>query len=236
MSLTKAPKGYRYPVTVISYVVWLYHRFNHSYRDVKEQLQFRGIDVSHETVRNWCYRFSTHFEQIIKKRNYKVKDKWHLDEMTLKINGVYFTLWRAVDSDGYELDIFLQKRRNKKSAIRFLSRLLGAYPMPRVIITDKLRSYNKPIKQMCPTTDHRSHKGLNNRVENAHQPTRRKEKCLIKFKSPHGVQKTLLLMGKVRNIFAVTVGRHTKKAEAQRASFTEAKAIWDDATQRLLEA
>ena len=74
MSLTKAPKGYRYPVTVISYVVWLYHRFNHSYRDVKEQLQFRGIDVSHETVRNWCYRFSTHFEQIIKKRNYKVKD------------------------------------------------------------------------------------------------------------------------------------------------------------------
>jgi len=156
--------------------------------------------------------------------------------MTLKINGVYFTLWRAVDSDGYELDIFLQKRRNKKSAIRFLSRLLGAYPMPRVIITDKLRSYNKPIKQMCPTTDHRSHKGLNNRVENAHQPTRRKEKCLSKFKSPHGVQKTLLLMGKVRNIFAVTVGRYTKKADEQRASFREAKAIWDDATQRLLEA
>lgn len=234
MSLTKAPKGHRYPVSVISYCVWLYHRFNHSYRDVKEQLQFRGIDVSHETVRNWCYKFSSHFEQVIKKRTYKVKDKWHLDEMTLKINGIYFILWRAVDSDGYELDIFLQKRRNKKSAIRFLSRLLGAYPMPRVIITDKLRSYNKPIKQMCPTTDHRSHKGLNNRVENAHQPTRRKEKCLIKFKSPHGVQKTLSLMGKVRNIFSVKVGRYIKNSNEQRESFIEAKAIWDDASQRLI--
>lgn len=173
---------------------------------------------------------------MIKKRKHKVSDKWHLDEMVIKVNAVYFILWRAVDSDGYELDVFLQKRRNKKSAIRFLSRLLGDYPKPRVIVTDKLKSYNKPIKQMCPGTDHRSHKGLNNRVENAHLPTRRKEKCLIKFKSPHGVQKTLSLMGKVRNIFAIKVGRYTKSANEQRLSFTEAKAIWDDASQRLLVA
>lgn len=104
--------------------------------------------------------------------------------MTLKINGEMFILWRAVDSEGHELDVFLQKRRNKKAAIRFLSRLLGSYLAPRVITTDKLKSYNKPIKFMCPTVDHRSHKRLNNRAENAHQPTRRKEKCLIKFKSP----------------------------------------------------
>ena len=93
----------------------------------------------------------------------------------------------AYDSDGYELDIFLQKRRNKKSAIRFLTRLLGNYPTPRVIVTDKLKSYIKPIRQMCPNTEHRSNKSLNNRAENAHQPTHRKEKSLIKFKSPHGV-------------------------------------------------
>ena len=79
--------------------------------------------------------------------------------MTIKINGEYFVLWRAVDSDGYELDAFLQKRKNKKSAIRFLSRILGCYPIPRVIVTDKLRSYLKPIRNMCPKTDHRSHKG-----------------------------------------------------------------------------
>jgi putative transposase len=126
------------------------------------------------------------FKDVIRKRERKPKDKWHLDaperrrsQMTLKINSEYFILWRAVDSDGYELDVFLQKRRNKKSAIHFLTRLLGSYPSPRLIVTDKLRSYIKPIEQICPNAEHRSHKGLNNRVENAHQPTRRKEKSLI---------------------------------------------------------
>ena len=77
----------------------------------------------------------------------------------------------SVDSEGYELEVLLQKRRDKKSAIRFLSRLLGNYPAPRVIVTDKLRSYIKPVKLMCPKTKHRTNKRLNNRVENAHQPT-----------------------------------------------------------------
>lgn len=85
------------------------------------------------------------------------------------------------DEEGYELDVFLQKRRNKEAEIRFLPCLLNFYPKPRVIVTDKLRSYAKPIHQMSKGTEHRSHKGLNNRVENAHQPTRRKEKCLIRF-------------------------------------------------------
>ena len=89
---------------------------------------------------------------------------------------------------------------------------------------------------MCPTTEHRSHKGLNNRAENAHQPTRRKEKSLIKFKSPQGAQNTLSLMGKVRNIFSVDVGRYTNNATDRRSSFDQAKSIWDEATQRLLVA
>jgi putative transposase len=234
MSIRKAPKGYRFPVSVISHVVWLYHRFNNSYRDVKEQLLYRGIELSHETVRNWCHKFSSHFEDVIKKKQRKITDKWHLDEMTIRINGKYFILWRAVDSQGYELDVLLQKRRNKKSAIRFLSRLLRSHPVPRIIVTDKLRSYIKPIKQMCTSTEHRCHKGLNNRVENAHQPTRRKEKYLIKFKSPCGLQRTLSLMGKVRNIFAVDVGRYINNATMQRIAFKKAKSIWDDASQKLL--
>ena len=154
--------------------------------------------------------------------------------MTVKINSEVFILWRAVDSEGYELDVLLQKRRNEKSAIRFLARLLGSYPVPRVIITDKLKSYLKPIKYICPKADHRSHKGLNNRVENAHQPTRRKEKILIKFKSPNSAQTTISLMGKVSNIFAVDVGRYTKTASEQRVAFVAAKTIWDQAAQRLL--
>jgi len=108
--------------------------------------------------------------------------------------------------------VFLQKRRNKKAALRFLSRLLGSHLVPRVIVTDKLKSYNKPIKFMCPNTEHRSHKGLNNRVENAHQPTRRKEKSLIKFKSAKGVQVLLSFMGKVHNIVVIGVNRYKLSA------------------------
>lgn len=234
MTLSAAPRRHRFPVSIISQAIWTYHRFNHSYRDIQDELAFRGINVSHETVRSWSIKFSNHFRDIIKKRERKSSDKWHLDEMTVKINGEFFILWRAVDSEGYELDVLLQKRRNKKAAIRFLSRLLGNYPAPRVIVTDKLKSYRKPIQFMCKHTEHRSHKGLNNRAENAHQPTRRKEKCLIKFKSPQGAQRMLSLMGKVRNLFAVDVGRYVQKASERKVAFAAACAIWIEAAQLLL--
>lgn len=234
MSLSKPPKRHRFPVSIISYAVWRYHRFNDSYRDIQEELAYRGIIVSHETIRLWCLKFGRHFKEVIKKRERKPRDKWHLDEMTLNINGVPFVLWRAVDEEGHELDIFLQRRRNKKAAMRFLSRLLGSYPAPRVIVTDKLKSYIKPIRYMMSGSEHRSHKRLNNRIENAHQPTRRKEKCLIKFKSSQGVQRMLSLMGKVRNIFCVAVGRYLRPAAHQRETFRAAKSIWDEAAQRIL--
>ncbi|WP_341787262.1 IS6 family transposase [Rickettsia endosymbiont of Cantharis rufa] len=199
-------------------------------------MAYRGIILSHETVRFWCNKFAVYFQDVIRKRGRKPTDKWHLDEMNIEIKGEVFILWRAVDSEGYELEVLLQKRRNKKSDIRFLSRLLGNYPSPRVIVTDKLRSYIKPVKLMCPKTKYRTHKRLNNRVENAHQPTRQKERILIKFKHPNPAQCTLSLMSKVRNIFAVDVGRYNKKAPEQRIAFTSAKDVWDEATQRLLAA
>ena len=115
-------------------------------------------------------------------------------------------------------------------------RLLESYSAPRVIITDKIRYYIKPIRSMCSKSGHRSHKGLNNRVENAHQPTRKKEKITIKFKSPQGVQNTLSLMGKIINIFAVDVGRYKQNATEQRSAFNNAKSIWDKAAQELLAA
>ena len=113
---------------------------------------------------------------------------------------------------------------------------MQSYPVLRVIITDKLKSYIKPIKVMCPSTEHRSHKRLNNRAENAHQPTRRKEKCLIKFKSPCGIHQTLSLMGKVRNIFALDVGRYTNTANLQRDNFQNAKSVWNEAMQLIAAA
>ena len=234
MTLSASPPRHRFPVSIISQAVWIYHRFNNSYRDIEEQLAYRGIQVSYETIRSWSIKFARHFRDVIKKRERKPKDKWHLDEMNVKVNGEKFILWRAVDCDGYELDVFLQKHRNKQAAIRFLSRLLKSYPCPRIIVTDKLKSYRKPIQIMCRGTQHRSHKGLNNRAENAHLPTRRKEKCLIKFKSPEGVQRTLSLMGKVRNLFAVEVGRYLKKASVRREAFKAACTIWFEAAQELL--
>jgi putative transposase len=128
MTLSVSPPRYRFPLSIISQAVWAYHRFNHSYRDIQDELAFRGINVSHETIRRWCIKFANHFRDAIKKRERKPSDKWHLDEMCIKVNGVPFILWRAVDSNGYELDIFLHKRRNKQAAIRLLSRLLNSYP------------------------------------------------------------------------------------------------------------
>ena len=234
MTLSSPPPRHRFPASIISQALWIYHRFNNSYRDIEEQLAFRGIMVSHETVRSWSIKFSNHFRDVIRKRERKHSDKWHLDEMTVKINGKTFILWRAVDSNGYELDILLHVHLKKKAAIRFLSRLLGNHPAPRVIVTDKLKSYRKPIQYMCRKTEHTSHKGLNNRVENAHQPTRRKEKCLIKFKSAQDVQRMVSLMGKMRNIFAVDVGRYTKKSTERKSAFASACAIWSEAAQQLL--
>ncbi|MCC2646623.1 MAG: hypothetical protein K0R02_688 [Rickettsiaceae bacterium] len=230
------PKRHRFPVSIISHTVWLYHRCIHSFRDIKEQMAYRGLILSHETVRTWCNKFSQHFKDVIRKRERKPNDKWHLDEMTIRINGENYILWRAVDSEGYELDVLLQKRKNKKAAIRFLSKLLGSYLEPRVIITAKLNSYKKPIRYICPGAEHRCHKRLNNRVENAHQPTRRREKILIKFKSPKAAQCTLSLMDKVRNLFAIDVGRYTNKASVQRQAFEVAKTIWDQTAQKILAA
>lgn len=132
MILSISAPRYRFPLSIISQAVWAYHRFNHSYKDIQDELAFRGINVSHETIRKWCIKFANHFRDVIKKRERKPCDKWHLDEMSIMINGEPFILWRAVDCDGYELDILLQKHRNKKTAIRFLSRLLRSYPAPRL--------------------------------------------------------------------------------------------------------
>ena len=225
-------KGYRYPVSIISHAVWCYHRFNDSYRDISERLLARDIVVSHETIRTWCIRFAKYFVAVIKMSQRKPTDKWHLDEMYITMNGILYVLWRAVDSEGLELDVLVQRRKDKKSAIRFFKKLLGSNPTSvRVIVTDKLPSYNKPIQHMLPNAEHRKHKELNNRVENAHQPTRRKGKCLIRFKHPSSLQRTVELMGKTRNLFAIMVSRYKQKAHVRRFKFKLAMDIWKSALQ-----
>src|SRR3954470_17388080 len=156
--------GHRFPAEIISHAVWLYFRFPLSLRMVEEMLRARGIVVSHETVRQWALKFGQAFANQIQRRLPCVGDKWHLDEVVIKIAGVKHWLWRAVDQTGMVLDVLVQSRRDKQAAKRLLRKLLKKQMRPpRVMITDKLASYGAAKREIMPGVEHRQHKGLNNR-------------------------------------------------------------------------
>ena len=158
-------KGHRFPRCIISYAVWAYHRFALSLRDVEDLLGERGVIVSYESIRVWSQRFGQEIAAGIRRDRPAPVDKWHLDEVVISIRGRKHWLWRAVDANGDVLEILLQSRRNANAAKRFLKKLMKRWGMPRVLVTDKLRSYGVDVRDLCPGTDHRSHKGLNNRSE-----------------------------------------------------------------------
>ena len=144
---------------------------------VDELLATRGIVVSHETVRQWALKFEQGFANQVRRRLPAAGDMWHLDEVVLTIAGVKHWLWRAVDQNGMVLDILVQSRRDAQAAKRLLRKLLKRQcRAPRVLITDKLASYGAAKRVVMPSVEHRRHKGLNNRAENSHQPTRRRER------------------------------------------------------------
>ena len=163
-------KGFRFPREIVAYAVWAYHRFALSTADVEDLLAERGVMVSREAVRLWVNRFGAHFAACIRRDRPRPNDKWHMDEVVIPINGVKHWLWRAVDANGDALDILVRTRRNAKAAKRFLTRLIARFGQPRVVITDKLRGYTKPIAHLAPGADHRAHKDLNNRIEGSHRP------------------------------------------------------------------
>jgi putative transposase len=166
-------KRHRFPGELISHAVWLYYRFALSHRDVEDLLAERGVQVSYEAVRPWCQKFGATYAIGLRRRRARAQDRWHLDEVQLKIKGRKHWLWRAVDRDGLVLDILVQERRNQEAAERFLRRVLeGEGEAPRVVVTDKLASYPPALKRVLPQTEHRRHKGLNNRAENSHRPVR----------------------------------------------------------------
>src|SRR3954447_3598040 len=176
--------GHRFPPEVIGHAVWLRFRFPLGLRMVEEMLAARGIVVSHEIVRRWALKFGQDFANRIRRRLPRAGEKWHLDEVVIKIAGVKHWLWRAVDQTGMVLDVLAQSRRDKRAAKRLLRKLLKKQMRPpRVMITDKLASYGAAKREIMPRVEHRQHKGLNNRAENSHQPTRRRERQMKRFKS-----------------------------------------------------
>ena len=229
-SAAKSPyAGYRFPGEVISHAVWLYFRFPLSLRNVEEMLAARGIDVSHETVRQWALKFGQTFANEIRRRLPRAGDKWHLDEVQIRIAGKKHWLWRAVDQDGFVLDVLVQSRRDKKAAKRLLCKLLKKQGRaPRVLITDKLRSYGAAKREIMPGVAHRQHKGLNNRAENSHQPTRRRERQMKRFKSPRQAQRFLSAHDQINNLFHLH--RDHLPATEYRAVRAQAFAIWAEVT------
>ena len=147
--------GYRYPAQVISHAVWLYHRFTLSFLDIEELFAPRGIIGSYETIRQWCKKYGPSYCKQVKKNRGQLGDTWYLDEVFIKINGVLHYLWRAVDQDGDEIDILVQKRKDKQAAMLFFKKLLkGQEGMPFELVSDRLRSYSAAKKELIPSVEH----------------------------------------------------------------------------------
>ncbi|PRC93538.1 Transposase [Solimicrobium silvestre] len=159
----------RFPSEIISHCVWLYFRFSLSYRDIEEMMGKRGVIVFYETIRDWSQKFGGIYAKRLRARSNRPNDYWHLDEVYLSINGKSHYLWRAVDQDGEILDILVQPRRNKYAVKKFFRKLLKKlHYIPRVIITDKLRSYAAAKAEIMPGVKHVQDKGATNRAENSH--------------------------------------------------------------------
>jgi putative transposase len=223
-------KRHRFPAEIISHAVWLYFRFPLSLRHVEEMLAVRGIAISFQTVGEWAVKFgATYARQIRRMSKGAFADKWHLDEMAVSIKGRKHWLWRAVDANGYVLDALVQTRRNKKAALRLMRRLLKEQAIaPRVMITDKLRSYGAARNELMPGVEHRSHKGLNNRAENSHLAVRRRERTMKRFKSIRQCQRFVSIHGPIANLFHYP--RNLLTAAQHRQLRTAAMETWSQIT------
>ena len=178
-------KRHRFPPEVIRHSVWLYVRFTLSFRDVEDLLAERGLDISYETVRRWFLKFGTPIAANLRRMRPKPSDHWHLDEMVIVIRKRRYWLWRAVDNEGEVLDFLVQRKRNAKAAKKLMKKLLRKHGFaPNRIVTDKLRSYPVTFRAIGIVEKHDRGLRANNRAENSHQPVRRRERKLQRFKSP----------------------------------------------------
>ena len=219
-------KGHRYPAEIIAHCVWLYHRFPLSFREVEELMVVRGVIVTYETIRQWCAKFGPVYAAGLRRRQPRPGDKWHLDEVFLTITGRRQYLWRAVDRDGNVLDILVQCRRDAKAAKRFFRKLLTKQcRVPRVLVTDKLRSYAVAHRAVMPSVEHRQSQYLNNRAENSHQPTRHRERAMKRFRTPGAAQRFLAVFSVISPHF-----RPRLTADDYRTEMTRGFAVWNEVT------
>jgi putative transposase len=202
------PNPFRYFKTspeIIRLAVMMYIRFPLSLRNVEDLLHERGIDICHETVRFWWHRFGPMFAAEIRKRRIEGMRssnwRWHLDEVFVKINGERHYLWRAVDHEGEVLESFVTKTRDKKSALKFLRKSLRRHGPAQVIVTDRLRSYGAALRELGISKKQATGRWANNRAENSHQPFRRRERAMLRFRRMRTLQKFAAVHSSVHNHF-----------------------------------
>jgi len=226
---TPSYKGHRYPVEIIDHCVWLYFRFPLSFREIEELMLARGVVVSYETIRRWCAKFGQAYANGLRRRRPRPGDKWHLDEVFVKINGELRYLWRAVDQHGNVLDVLVTSRRNAAAARRFFRKLLtGLQYVPRVLITDNLGSYQVAHRELMSSVAHRRSRYLNNRAENSHQPTRQRERAMKRFTSVRHAQRFLSAFSGISAHFRPR--RHRLSATDWRTEIAERFAVWHQVT------
>jgi putative transposase len=206
----------------------MYVRFPLSLRQVEDLLHERGIDVSHETVRAWWNRFGPMFAAEIRKRRIHHRSysrwRWHLDEVFVRINGETHYLWRAVDHEGEVLESFVTKKRDRKAALRFLKKAMKRYGCPEVVVTDRLRSYCAAMKVIRNAERQETGRWLNNRAENSHQPFRRRERAMAKFRSAKSLQKFVSVHASIHNHF--NKDRHLESRKNFKTYRSAALAEW----------
>ena len=213
---------------VIRLAVMMYVRFPLSLRQVEDLLHERGIDICHETVRAWWNRFGPMFAAAIRKRRIHHRSfsqwRWHLDEVFVRINGETHCLWRAVDHEGEVLEVFVTRRRDRRAALAFLKRTMKRYGRPKVIVTDRLRSYRAAMKIVGNAERQETGRWLNNRAENSHQPFRRRERAMAKFRRAKSLQKFAAIHSSVHNHF--NQERHLYSRENFKLNRSTALAEW----------
>src|ERR1700682_4882976 len=221
-------RRHRFPPVVIQHAIWLYLRFTLSYRDVEELLAERGLEVSYETVRRWVLKFGPGIARKLRRCRPRPSDRWHLDEMVVRIAGKRMYLWRAVDHEGEVFDMLVQRWRNKRAAVRLMRKLLKKQGFtPKLLTTDKLGSYGSAFRHLHLTCRHEQGLRKNNRAENSHQAVRRRKRKMQRFKSTRSAQRFLSIHAAVHNTF--NLQRHLVSRSTLRTFRAEAAAQWQNA-------
>ncbi len=213
---------------IIRNVVMLYVRYPLSLRQVEDILFERGIDICHETVRYWWNRLGPLFAAEIRKRRIVRRNwsnwRWHLDEVFVRINGETHYLWRAVDHEGEVLEVFVSKRRDRETALEFLKRAMRRDGRPAMIVTDRLKSYRAAMKVIGNESRQEIKHWLNNRAENSHQPFRRREGAMARFRDIKTLQKFASVHASIYNHF--NHQRHLNRRDIFKQARAAALAEW----------